>query len=337
MTLTVNRAEANLLTVARVAVGVIPPIDAMRVLVSSIAPPPSLGPSARFALSQTLARGTVLSLAKQGGWRADGGLRLWERNAAPPLIFTGNTVRLLSWVLMTPLAEADASPLIFEGPLTLAEDLLVTLLLEHLRGTGCENLLARQLSIRSLPLTTLTHVAAMSRELAFTQVATLKTAQMAPFVEGVRTLLSRAWLAAEVGKADCSAPEILIRVGQAQGMVLDQWLKAIDEAGRRDLATFIVDVAVNLLTKEGMVDQLTRSLSADGPLRERTEARRRAAALLRSVATLRQWDQQHRAVHFIDENHAQVQRLIADWSRLGEQGFSRAAAAVSKLDTLPLT
>lgn len=341
MTIAVTRAEANLLTVARVAMGVVPAMDAMRLLVTSLPPPQKLGPTARAALSDTLARGTVLSLARQGGWMLEGQQRLWDRTSAPPLAFSANTVRLLQWVLSAPLAEADVPALVFKGPLSVAEDCLVALLLERLRGTGCEHALAQQLALRQLPLTTLAHAASLAREVSLDAVPAFDVARLAPWLEGLRALLARSWLSAERSKRDFTSPELLVRVGRAQGDVLDAFFKAIHAAGRHDLATFLIDVGAAWLTPgqppgaERTADELTRSMAADAPLRERTDARRRAAAVLRSLATLREWDQAHRAVRFIDDGYDLAQRLVADWERLGERGFSRAAQLVTELDAIP--
>jgi hypothetical protein len=335
MSISVTRAEAYLLTIARVAVGVVPPMDAMRLLVTSVTPPLKLGPTARAALSDTLARGSVLSLARQGGWLREGPLRLWERHSAPPLSFTGNTVRLFNWVLTTPLAEADAGPLLFKGPITVAEDFLIAMLIDRLRGSGCDALLARQLSIRKLPLTSLAHAGLMARELALDELPTFEVPTLAPFIEGLRTLLSRSWLAAERSKRDLTAPDMLSRMGRAQADVLEAFFTAIDEAGRRDLATFLIDAAASWLAADRTADELTRSMSADAPLRERTDARRRSAAMLRSLGRLREWDQEHRNVRFIDDTYELAQRLVVDWERLGERGFTRAANLVIELDAIP--
>ncbi len=335
MSFYVTRAEGHLLTIARVAVGVVPPMDAMRLLVTSVTPPPKLGPTARKALSDTLSRGSVLSLAKQGGWLRDGPLRLWERHAAPKLAFSGNTVRLFQWVLTTPLAESDAGPLLFKGPVSPAEDFLIAMLIDRLRGTGCDSLLARQLSIRRLPLTTLAHAALMAREMALDEMPQFDVATLSPFIEGLRSMLARSWLAAERSKRDLTAPDMLSRMGRAQGDVLEAFFAAIDKASRRDLATFLIDAATTWLDAARTADELTRSMSVDAPLRERTDARRRAAAMLRALATLREWDQQHRSVRFIDDGYDLAQRLVQDWERLGERGFTRAANLVTELDAIP--
>jgi hypothetical protein len=335
MSITVTRAESQLLTVARVAVGIVPPMDVMRLLVTPVTPPSKLGPTAREALADTLSRGTVLALARQGGWVAEGGQRLWQRHGPPKLEFTGNTVRLLSWVLKTPLAETDANPLMLEGALTPAEDFLVALLIDRLRGTGCDGLVGRQLAVRTAPLTTLAHAALLAREIPLDEKAPFDVSVLAPFVEGLRSLLARAWLAAERSKREVSTPDVLIRVGRGQGEVLDGFLTAIDAAGRRDLASFLIDAAVTWVTPDRAAEELTRAMTGDAPLRERTEARRRSAAMLRALARLREWDQQHRSVRFIDDGYELAQRLVGDWERLGERGFAKAAALVTELDAIP--
>jgi hypothetical protein len=335
MSLAVSRAEANLLTVARVAVGVVPAIDAMRLLAVSVTPPQKLGPTARAALADTLSRGTVLSLTRQGGWLPEGEKRLWERHEAVPLHFSGNAVRLLAWMLETPLSGQDAKPLVLEGDLTPAEDFLVALALDRLRGTGCDVLLARQLGVRRAPLSTLTHAAFLAHELPLDEVPALELARHGVFLEGMRVLLARAWLAAERWKRELTAPAELARVGRAQEATLASFFAVLDAGARRELAGFLIDVGLQWLTPDQTALELTRSLTQDAPLRERTEARRRAAATLRALGRLRAWHDEARNVRFIDDGYDAAQRLVADWDRLGEPGFARAAALVAELDAIP--
>jgi FtsH ternary system domain X6 len=332
--ISVTRAEANLLTVARVAVGLMPASDALRLFLTSVQPPAALGPTAREAMAQTLSRGTVLSLVRQGGWLSQGKQRLWERTAAPEMAFSSNTIRLLAWVLQTPLAEADARSLTFEGPLTVAEDALTASLLDRLRGTGCEFSLARQASLRALPLTTLVHVGLMAGEAPLDAVPGLDAQALGVWLEGSRLLLARSWLAAEQAKSRITSPAVLTQVGRGQTAVVDAFLKACDTAERHDLATFLIDAAASWLSVPRVAEEWTRSVSSEATLRQRTEARRSAGAMLRSLATLRRWDETHRAVRFIDEGYALAQRLVADWERLGPRGFERAAELVAEVDAL---
>lgn len=336
MTLVMTRAETNVLTLARVAVGAVPAMDAMRLLISSVSVPQKLGPTARAALSDTLARGTVLSLVRQGGWMPVADQRLWERTAkAPPLEFTSNVVRILNWLLATPLTEVEHAPLQLKGTLTIAEDAFVALLIDRLRGTGCEAALARQAALRKGPLTVLTHAGLFARDVPIDAVPKFDVVALTPWLEGFRSLFARSWLAVERTRRDLIEPSLLIRVGRAQEDVLGEYLDALNTAGRRDLATFLIDTAAQWVTAERKVDDFTRSMALDAPLRERTDARRRSAALMRALAILRTWDQEHRSVRFIDDGYELAQRLVADWERVGERGFSKAAELVAELDAIP--
>jgi hypothetical protein len=334
MTAAVTRAEANLLTLARVAVGAWSAQDALRLLVSTAQAPEKLGPTARRLLSETLARGTVAGLARRGGWRPERGQRLWQRASLPPLHFTANLVRLFRWMLAHPLGAAEVPPLVLDGALTLAEQAVVTMLLEQLRWTGCETALALQPAIRQAPLVVLAHAAELARAAPLDAVPPLDVAASAVLIEGLRDSLASAWVQGERLKRDQDRPEVLARIGRAQAAVLDAFLGAIDAAGQRQLAGFLVDAAVDWLGRERSAEAYVRGLSRDAPLRDRTEARRQAAAFLRALERLRAWDREHRAVRFIDDGYDLAQRLAKDWERLGEQGFTQAARLVAELDTL---
>jgi hypothetical protein len=330
----VSAPEANLLTLARTAVGLIPPADVMRLIVTSVTPPPKLGPTARAALSDTLARGTVLGLARQGGWLNGPGGRGWDRHGPMPLTFTSNTVRLLQWLLRTPLGEAEVTPLTLRGSFTLAEQVLVTLLLDALRGTGCDGALARQAPVRESPLVVLAHAAELARVAPLEALPPFDLKALAGPVDGLRVLLGRSWLAAEKAKRDVDQPAVLYRMGAAQSAVLHAFFGATAEVPLRPLATFLVDAGAAFFTQRRTSDDLVRALPPDAPLRERVEARRSAGAFQRALGHLRTWDQEHRSIRFIDDGYDVAQALVKDWERLGEQGFNAAAQLVTELDAL---
>jgi hypothetical protein len=196
MTAAVTRAEANLLTLARTAVGLVPAADVTRLLTPSVDAPKRLGPTAQRLLADTLSRGVVLTLARGGGWLSVDGGPLWQSMPPPPLEFTGNVVRLLQWLLKTPMGEADGPSLPHVGPLTLAESVVVTSLLFRLRGTASAATLARQQVVRTSPLVALAHAAALGR-VDTLPAPDFDVAALAPFVVGLRTLLARSWAAAE--------------------------------------------------------------------------------------------------------------------------------------------
>lgn len=334
MTAQVTRAEANLLVLARSAVGLVPATEVHRLLASSMETPARLGPTARGLLADTLSRGVVLTLARQGGWYDVGGAPLWDRVSAPPLEFTGTLVRLFQWLLQTALVETRGAPLPQTRALTLAESIVVTSLMDRLRTSPFAGALSRQPVVREAPLVVLAHAAELASHgplpVPDFDVATLGTA-----IEGLRALLARNWAAAEDAKALVADPSTLTRIGLAQQQVLEAFLAAVDLAGRRDLASFLVDAGAEVLRVPRTAEDRVRSLSVDATLRDRTEARRRAAAFFRALGQLRTWDQEHRSVRFIDDGYTQAQRLLVDWERLGDAGFSAAQQAASALEALP--
>jgi hypothetical protein len=335
MTATVTRAEANLLTLARTAVGLVPAGDVLRLLATSVPPPTKLGPTAQRVLAETLSRGAVLVLARQGGWQVEAGGRLWERHARPPqLVFTGNIVRLLQWVLKTPLADQDLPPLGTHGPLTLGESLIAASLLDRLRGTGCEGALARQHALRTAPLVVLANVVELAR-VGPLEAPSFDAAALGLTIEGIGGLLTRSWVSGELAKREVAEPEVLSRIGAAQEQVLDAFLAAIDKAQARQLANFLVDAAAEWLRTPRTPEDLVRGLSTEAPLRARTEARRRAGAFMRALARLRTWDAEHRGTRFIDDGYDLAQALVARWERLGDAGFNAAARLVEALEALP--
>lgn len=335
MTAAVTQSEAHLLMLARCAVGQVPTVDVLRLLASSVTPPSTLGPTARRLLADTLGRGTVLALARQGGWREGPGGRLWERRPAPALHFSGSMVRLFQWLLRTPLGDPGAAPLALTEPLTLGESVVVTLLLDALRGTGWESVLARQAVVRSSPLVVLAHLGELSRTAPLEPLPHLEVAQLAVAIEGLRGLFKRSWVAAERAKHEVTDPAVLLRMGEAQARVLASYLDAVDVAGQRGLATFLVDAAAEWLDGVTSADDLVRGLSPEAPLRERSAARKAAGALLRALTRLREWDREHRGVRFIDDGYDEAQALVRAWECLGEQRFEQAAAIVRQLDAIP--
>lgn len=331
----VSRPEANLLTLARVAVGAFPAQDALRLLVATAEAPTKLGPTARALLSDTLARGTVVGLARGGGWEQQGHRRLWERHPAPPLHFTASLVRLFRWMLSSPLAAGEVPQLVLDAELTVAEQVVVTMLLEQLRGTGCEGALAAQAAVRKAPLVVLAHAAQLARVEPLEEVPPLDVSASVVALEGLRDVYARAWVHAEELKTEQDRPLVLARMGAAQAAVLDGFLSAIDAAGQRQVASFLIDAAVRWFDRPRVAESYVRALDPGAPLRDRTEARRQAGAFLRVIGRLQAWDREHRSVRFIDDGYELAQRLVKDWERLGEQGFARAARLVAELDALP--
>ncbi len=337
MTGQVTAPEASLLTLARATLGVSGSADVQRLLITSVAAPSKLGPTARGVLQDTLARGSVLALARSGGWAEGHHGRLWERELPPTLEFTGNIIRLLQWVLRTPLGEHELAPLLLEAALTPAEELFAVLLLERLKEWGCEAGLAKQSAMRASALVVLAHTGtlAMAHSLPAKPPA-VRLEDHAVYLAGLRDLLAKSWAADESAKRDIDRPELLRRVGEAQASVSAAFLDlTAGSLKTRRLAGFLIDAAGHWFAIPRSASDYTTAMSATAPLRERMEARKSAASLLRAVTRLHGWDAEHRAMHFLDDDFAEGQALIKDWSAFGDAGFREAARLISELEALP--
>lgn len=323
----VTAAEAALLRLARVSVGAEPSGAALRLLAAKVDPPAQLGPTAAGCLSEALAKGMVSALAKGGGWVQLGKQRLWERTAPPPLHFTANVIETLRWLLSAPLLEREPAPLTVSSPWTPAEDAWLALFLHRLGGTGVEATLLRQKPVRQAPLVALMHAGALGFTAA-DQVPGLDVAASATFVEGLSSELARAWVHAERAKAQLDRPAAVSAVGQSQALVLDAFLSAISAAGRRDLATFLVEAA------QSRPALTLKQFAPSWPLRERQQAQRDAGSFLKALVTLRHWQDEHRVVRFIDDGYERAQALLQPWSVFGDAGFRAAEAQLARLEAL---
>ncbi len=326
----ITHAEANLVSLARCLVGAAPPAEVTRLLLFACAVPQKLGPTSAALLEDTLARGLALALLTCGGWTNEVAGRLWAR-ALPPLGFTANTLRLLQWVLRTPLAEPEVARLDLTGSLTLAEEVLVVLLLQRARGTAAEAALMQQPVLRAVALAQLVHAGSLAKVAPLT-VTPLTVAHL-PFVQGLLDLLGDAWLDAERQKVQLAQPQVLARVGRAQALVASSFLDLLEQTQARHLARFFIDAASAWLKLGGTAKDLVM-LDPEASLRERSEARHQAGALFRVVQRLEQWDQRNRGTRFIDDGYEAAQAMVKDWERLGPAGFRAAEQVVAELEAL---
>jgi len=332
VTAVVTQREANLVRLARAVVRPEGSPELARLLAEGLETPDVLGPTATRLLSEALSEGVVLGLARRGGWRREGAVRLWE--ASPPALrFTGNTVRLLQWLLATRLGSADVAPLVLEGALTEAEECLVVLLLDRVRTTLSVPVLWREPALRASPLVVLAFAAELARVVPLAEVPALRASHV-PYLWGLSRLLESSWSKAERDKRAVERLEVLQRTGEAQEAAWRGFLAMVDAAGARGLATTLIRVGAEFLAVPRRVEDLAGGLSSAGRLRERSMATRSAASLMRTLVALRAWDAEHRAWRFIDEGYDEAQRLIREWEVLGDAGFRAAEALAAQCEAL---
>ncbi|WP_163997179.1 hypothetical protein [Pyxidicoccus caerfyrddinensis] len=330
----VSTAEHELLTLARAIIGLgqyTPVEDLLRDRHTTV--PERLSPGAMHALRDTLSKGAVLTLARCGGWRGqrylDGGqersARLWERHPPPALHFSALCFQTLRWMLEQPLVKHGCKSLDVEGGLTLADELFLFLCGRLVAGTPCAKAVGEQALFRRSVLCWLG-----VPELFGAATPKLTSASFAPLLadggwllEALRVELAHRWRRLEESKRFIHEPEALVARGTAQEAVLSAFLDAVDAAGRRDLAGFLLEAGRPLL--EQPASRWVEGLSLTASLGLRAAAARAAGGYLRALGRLARWDADHRAVRFFDDGYDAAQLLLSEWSAFGEAGFRRAA------------
>jgi hypothetical protein len=339
MTAEVTTPESELIRVARAVVGLSSYSEVERLLSVTRPVPAQLGPTAMELLQETLSRGVGLAMLRQGGWRPEGGKRLWERSLFPPIHFHTSSFMLLQWLLKTPLAESGAKAMPGKGPQGWADEALLALALTTVADTPCERSFVMQPRVLGSALCWVVQPAALARheapDAARDDRPELDLGEGAPlrfFLEAWQPLLARTWARVERAKGEVTDPGELARIGRAQDFVLTALLAEANQMKRRDLCGFIVEAAAQVLSPKLTGDDWVRSLSPTTPLRDRTEARKQSGALLKALGTLRQWDQEHRAVRFFEEDeYVKAQSMVGAWEVLGDKGFREAERLLSEL------
>jgi transposase InsO family protein len=304
--------------------------------------PPMTSTTCAELVGETLAH-VWPALWRRGGIQpgaslADGAVRrgrIWERHAPVGLGFSPATLRLLRWLLATPLLapRTTIAPLA-AAPLTIGDQVMVYFALEAAAGTPAQAVIAAQPLVRAAPLAWL-GFAELFGAAEPPGFDSLCHGTGAIVVESLTGALARRWRVVELGKRAIEAPAVLIALGAAQDAALAGFLAACDRLGRRDLAGFVIDAAAPLLQR-GIVPMPAR-LDPAATLASRSAARLAAGALLRGVVMWGQWDQAHRGVRFIDDDYAAAQLLLARFEAIQATGAARAAAWLSELASLAPT
>lgn len=324
-----TREEGFILEMAHVALGLKPTYDAQALLTGAVEPPAKLGPTAREVLSDTLAKGVVHALAHKGGWRAEAGKRIWERLPDVALEFSGASISLLQFMLKVPQGAAGGPELAFEHP-RVGDVLLLALALRHLADGGLENPLRSKPAVRGQALCWLVAPEVLA-PLGPPPKLDFDTPPVRLALAGWQGFLAQRWSLAESLHAEHTSVEAMLALGRAQERVLAGVLESLELPRRAD-AGFVLDAAAAHLGPDVKVDAYGGKLTADAPLRERSEARKAAGALLRAVQRLRAWDQEHRSTRFVDDSYEQAQALVRAWERFGHERFEQAQALLQALE-----
>ncbi len=347
----VSRFEANLLRLLYFFLRREPPERALPLLQARHTQPPCLHSNAVRLVRQALARGCVLLLAQRGGWRKERFLRgeravtgrLWERT--PPaelgLSFSRHALAFLIWITAADPADDKTlwTPPLQE--LTPADLLLFFFAHEAIR-TFAESMDTSPLWTRppfaGHGLCWLAHpedFADLNEPIA-PDFAPWMSGLGACIMEALQPVLAARWIAVESSKERLTDPAIMLRLGQSQERVLNAFLTAAEQAGRTDLARFLLAAATKLLGPHAHAGMWTGQLKPGGlRLADRTAAYHAAAAFLRQLDRLQQWERRARSVGYFDEGYAASQLWKADWAAHdGDTLAGRAATILRQMDPL---
>jgi hypothetical protein len=346
----VAQSEHDLIMMARaIVMGPESDEDIWSMLCATRSTAPKIGPSAARMLEETLGqawravwlRGGTKPRASHTGTKG----RLWERATPTPLAFTGATLALLRWLVSTafaaPLSTIKALP---AAPLAMGDQLIIYLALDKVSTTPALRVLIDQPFVQASPLAWLGFAAALAAAPGTNGRPTVPPAAAfdaltsgagAVILDGLCEELAGRWRAAELAKRGVVDPTDLIRLGAVQDAVIESLFAACDRAGRRDLASFVLDAVAPLIV--GNQFAAPEQLDPTTPLSQRAAARLGSGALLRALLRWSSWDDEHRGVRFIDDGYASSQVLLHRFERIGSAGVARVNGWLSTLAGLAPT
>src|SRR5262249_11529820 len=147
-------------------------------------------------------------------------------------------------------------------------------------------------------------------------------------LEALHPELTRRWIEVESSKERLSDPQAMRVLGVAQERVLTSFLDAIEQAGRGDLAGFLLQTAPVLLGPHAHAGMWTARLNLAGQrVADRAATYQAATIFLRTLDRLQAWERRARGVGYFDEGYAASQLWKANWEQVqGDRLVERAQA-----------
>ncbi|HEX5270575.1 MAG TPA: hypothetical protein VFW33_08825, partial [Gemmataceae bacterium] len=347
----VSRFEANLLRLLHFFLGRLPGEQALPLVSAGLKAPPCLGRTAVGLVQDALAKGPVLLLARAGGWRRERHLRgeavvagrLWERT--PPgelgLTFSGETLDFLIWVTAFDARRPKEFAWKPEpARFTLGDQALLYFAYAALRGQEA----AGPLGLASRPAFARHALCRLAFPEDFREAddeapdfAPWADAVGACFLEALQPVLAGRWQQVERGKEDVADYAHMRALGRSQEVVLGAYYKAVEAAGRLDLARFLLVAAKEALPEGATAQSWVGGLRAPAGARlaDRADTYRAATAFLRSLERMAEWTAKARRTGYFDEGYAASQLWLADWERCdGDARLARAREIIRHLDPL---
>ncbi len=289
-----NRFEANLLSILYAVLGdtsiglVLPRVQQKQAYAGC------LSRQVVALVENALSKGMTHWLASIGGWQSDRFLRgdkpvsgaIWQRT--PPgelgLSFSAASLKFLIWLTANDPLETSADPWTEMQELTVGDQLLLFRTLQRLLGTEVGQRWFLMSKFASLPLVALSYPDLICERLRLrVPEFDRQLPELAWTLECMQPFLVQRWIEIEQGKGSIAAVDRLERLGATQTALLEAFLQAVERAGRRDLARFLLVALQRLVLRDVAPEQWARtwisSLRLDGMrLSQRTNVYRSASS-----------------------------------------------------------
>jgi hypothetical protein len=337
----VSRFEANLLRVLHALLQQAPVERVLPILAKPLPRPKCLGRDAVALVEDALAKGCVQFLARRG-WMRERFLhvgkitegRLWERT--PPdqlgLTFSAHTMEFLLQLVSGTMGSSPSGA----QALTLGDRLLLLLAFDALKQADPGKAMReRWTPLNQDGLCRLAFIGELADSSAryridwqswFTELGT-------SVLECMQSWLADRWVELERQKETISTVARMRKLGAAQQRIYGEYLDALDQARRRDLARCFLEASRQLLKDQPAGRRWIRSLDVGNQrLAERTAVYHDALAFFRQLERLAQWQQQALSVGYFDDGYEASQLWKSDWERYdGAELCKRARTIVREI------
>jgi hypothetical protein len=351
---TVTRFEANLLRLLYYFMGREPVESALALVAERCTPPLCLGRSAVRLVQDALAKGCTSLLSRRGGWRVERHLRdgrvvegrLWQRT--PPgelgLTFSRHSLEFLIWITSARPGDKEPHWRPAEEELKPGDLLLLYFAHQGLRDSAASLGAA---DLRRRPPFVRNGLCWLAYPEDFTAAPEEFAPDFAPWTKGVGATMLEAlqpelamrWIQVESAKGSIVEWQRMRDLGRSQERVLTAFLDAAEEAGRLDLARFLLRAAHQLLGQDADAALWVEGMTDAGPrVTERTITYRSALAFLHQLPRLQLWERRARSVGYFDDGYQAAQLWKADWEEYdGDALHDRARTIMRQLDPLRRT
>ena len=346
----VSKFEYHLLRILRFFLGHFPADQGLQLVRAAVGRPECLSADAVHLVKDTLAKGCVLGLVRAGGWRNDRYLRdgtptagrVWDRVPLDEraLVFSGAVVEFLMWVTAEKVHEARTVWAGRAEDLTPADEFLLWRAFDACRADpDLAAALRRSDAFRRNPFCWVASPGDL------TDADEPEVPDLRPLFTGLRTVmleclqpqLATRWIRSERAKGQIGDWRKMRQQGRAEHAALSAFLSAAEQAGRTDLARFVLQTNATLFQTELTPVFWTGGLQGSGPprLADRLDTQRAALAVPRLMDTLAGWQERARGVGFFDEGYQASQLWKQDWeAHGGDRVAARARAAVEMIEPL---